>query len=129
MSKELSTRWIVVLAADTAKEIRRSSRRNIKKFVGMRPDFDKGNFLGFQSGIFSATSNFFSVNFSRLSVGYRAEKEENSGWLKFAFQTKIHLVKSIILKRCVFHARGHNEACGQALESLSSREQGRVTRV
>ena len=41
--------------------------------------------------IFQANSNYFSVDFSRLSVDYRAKKEENSRWLKLTIWTKIQL--------------------------------------
>ena len=56
---------------------------------------------------------FMAVEKGHNTVDYRDKKEENSRWLKSAFQTKIQwFVLPSFLKWCGFHTQGQNEACG-----------------
>ena len=83
----------------TSKENRRSDhrwasekascfdRRSVVILDGMRIDLTK-EILSFSKWDFSVNCNGF---FSRLSVDHKAEKEENSRWLKLAIRTRIQL--------------------------------------
>ena len=96
--------------------------RYVGGLVGMRADSAEEKFEFFKQD-FLADFDCFPVGFSAVFSGFTGLKlapSSNAVACKMQrFGESIHFQKW-----CSFHTRGRNEACGQALESLSSREQG-----